>query len=251
VQKQGVFGADGLTEPVAVAVSPDGAHLYVAAQGKSAVAVFAVDKCGNGSIGTDEQCDDGNIIDGDGCSSTCRLELCGPVPISGCRSPMTAGKAHLALKDDADDARDRIVWQWSKGQATTIGEFGDPLTTASYAICIYDSSSMPQPVVSLVAPRGGACAGKPCWEAPNHGFKYADKLLTPDGVKLIRLKDGLVDGRAKIKFAGVGINLLLPALPLATPVTVQVKNTDTGVCWDAVYSTAVVNNGLAFSARSD
>jgi TonB family protein len=31
--------------------------------------------CGNGSIEVGEQCDDGNTSDGDGCASTCRIEI--------------------------------------------------------------------------------------------------------------------------------------------------------------------------------
>ncbi len=33
--------------------------------------------CGDGVIGTGEQCDDGNLLSGDGCSSTCQKEYCG------------------------------------------------------------------------------------------------------------------------------------------------------------------------------
>ena len=35
--------------------------------------------CGNGIVQTGEQCDDGNLINGDGCSSVCMIEgmLCG------------------------------------------------------------------------------------------------------------------------------------------------------------------------------
>jgi cysteine-rich repeat protein len=33
-----------------------------------------VPPCGNGTLDPGEQCDDGNLIDGDGCSSTCQLE---------------------------------------------------------------------------------------------------------------------------------------------------------------------------------
>jgi len=34
--------------------------------------------CGNGVIETGEECDDGNVVDGDGCSSTCQTEAEGP-----------------------------------------------------------------------------------------------------------------------------------------------------------------------------
>ena len=33
--------------------------------------------CGNGSVEPNEECDDGNLSDGDGCSSNCTLERCG------------------------------------------------------------------------------------------------------------------------------------------------------------------------------
>jgi cysteine-rich repeat protein len=32
------------------------------------------DKCGDGYTDAGEQCDDGNLISGDGCSSTCTIE---------------------------------------------------------------------------------------------------------------------------------------------------------------------------------
>jgi len=39
--------------------------------------------CGNGKIDPGEECDDGNKKDGDGCSSSCKLEFCG----NGVREP--------------------------------------------------------------------------------------------------------------------------------------------------------------------
>ena len=33
-----------------------------------------VNPCGNGVLGAGEECDDGNLVDGDGCSSTCKFE---------------------------------------------------------------------------------------------------------------------------------------------------------------------------------
>ena len=32
--------------------------------------------CGDGYVRLDEQCDDGNVVGGDGCSSICELEVC-------------------------------------------------------------------------------------------------------------------------------------------------------------------------------
>ena len=36
-----------------------------------------VSVCGNGAMETGEQCDDGNAVSGDGCSSACKTENCG------------------------------------------------------------------------------------------------------------------------------------------------------------------------------
>jgi cysteine-rich repeat protein len=33
--------------------------------------------CGNGHLDSSEECDDGNLVDGDGCSSKCKREICG------------------------------------------------------------------------------------------------------------------------------------------------------------------------------
>jgi cysteine-rich repeat protein len=39
--------------------------------------VCNANRCGNGIVEPGEECDDGNVIDGDGCSSTCTLPRCG------------------------------------------------------------------------------------------------------------------------------------------------------------------------------
>ena len=44
--------------------------------GFSATALDALTLCGDGVLDTEEICDDGNTMDGDGCSSTCDVELC-------------------------------------------------------------------------------------------------------------------------------------------------------------------------------
>ncbi len=39
--------------------------------------------CGNGILETGEECDDGNTVSGDGCSSTCQIETPPPPPVCG------------------------------------------------------------------------------------------------------------------------------------------------------------------------
>ena len=37
--------------------------------------------CGNGTLNYDEECDDGNLVDSDGCSSICQSEQIDPEPL--------------------------------------------------------------------------------------------------------------------------------------------------------------------------
>ena len=80
--RDGIAGVDGLNSASAVAVSPDGQSVYAAGYVDDGVAVLRVRRCGDGVLDPDEQCDDGNLEDGDCCSSTCQFEaattLCRP-----------------------------------------------------------------------------------------------------------------------------------------------------------------------------
>src|SRR5207249_722362 len=82
-------------------------------------ALHLFDACGTGVIAPLEQCDDGNLADGDGCSSTCKLELCGPAPATGCRKPAPS-KSSIIFSENADSRRNAIVWRWTRGAATDL-----------------------------------------------------------------------------------------------------------------------------------
>lgn len=249
--RDGRLGVDGLRKASAVAMSPDGLHAYVAGHDDDAVAAFAVDRCGNAGLGADEQCDDGNLAAGDGCSATCRLERCGPTPAIGCRTPIVADAASLAIVRKGADRRHALDWRWNQGPATTLAEFGLPTTTDAYLLCVYDGSAAPQPLLALAAPPDDDCFGVPCWDAANSGFVYKDRLRTPDGVQLVRLRAGAEDGTAAIAVTGRGASLALPALPLTTPVVVQLANVATGACWQATYDAPSVNDGERFRATGE
>lgn len=172
---------------------------------------------------------------------------CGFAPEVGCRVPTVSGKASIALTDKPDDTKDKLAWSWVKGSATAKAEFGDPLTATAYDLCIYNAT--PTLVLAASIPPGGVCGTKPCWKATRHGFVYANKFLTPDGVQQLTLAEGL-DGRAKIAAKGKGVNLDMPPLPLSPPVRVQLKST-AGMCWEVTYSAPTKNDAGQFKARAD
>lgn len=46
--------------------------------------------CGNGRVERGEQCDDGNLVNGDGCSNRCQIEAA-PTPTPGNNEPVAQG----------------------------------------------------------------------------------------------------------------------------------------------------------------
>jgi cysteine-rich repeat protein len=243
-----LYSANGL------AVSPDGARVYATAGSwHGGIATFSVDQCGSGHRGPDEECDDGNVQSGDGCSETCRLELCPRSPLVGCRQSAEPRQSSLLISNDPAKPADagQLQWKLHGGAATALAEFGDPTATADYVLCVYDSSSDPQPLMSLAAPAGGLCGGKPCWRSSRSSFRYEDSLLTPDGLRKVRLGRGAADGATTIMASGRGSLLALHPLPLTPPVTVQLTNNQTGLCWQAVYDTFTRNDAQRYQAQSD
>ena len=152
---------------------------------------------------------------------------CAPAP-EACRVPAVGAKAKILLKDHAtDDGKDLLVWKWLKGAATTKDEFGDPVNSHTYELCLYDATGL---IGSGTAEAGAE------WKETGKGFKFKDSGLDPDGLQKVLLKEG-ADEKAKIVVKGKGLNLDMPNLSiLASPLTVQLKRSGSSVCWGAVFS---------------
>ena len=174
--------------------------------------------------------------------------LCAPTP-EPCRTPALAAKARILLRDAQGGDRDRLVWKWLKGAATTKAEFADPIDADTYELCLYDGTGL---IGSATAPVGGTCNGASCWTESSRGFKYRDTELTPDGLRSIALKEGESEN-ARILVKARGANLAMPNLSaLVSPMTVQLKHGN-GVCWSARYSfpPALKNDVETFRDRAD
>jgi len=209
--------------------------------------------CGDGTLqdGCGEQCDDNNLDPNDGCSPTCQVEPglgCTAGPLTGCRLPFVPAKASIQLVKKGG-VKDQIKWKWLKGERTTTAEYGTPLTSTNYQLCIYDQTGLR---FDVTMPAGGTCAGKPCWKASGgKGFQYKDKDLTPDGGAALKLKEGAL-AKAQIQFQGRGSALAMPDLStLVQPLRVQIQQTD-GLCWEAVYSgPPTTQSPTKFSDKAD
>ena len=251
----------------------DGTH------GRELWAVAA--SCGDGLANPGEQCDDGNLVAGDGCDASCKDEngflatptpaatvtptptatatpLCPSRPVDGCRAPVAAQKGLLRLSDYTSDARDELHWTWSKGAITPRTAFGSPVdgTGTAFAFCLYDGES--NLILDAAIPAGGTCGAakpKPCWKRTPKGYEYRNDGAAPDGIRRVTLEEGLRAGDTKIVVTGKGTRLDDPAFPIAQPVTIQLHNADGTACWGARYSapasTTTNRRSRRFSDKAD
>jgi cysteine-rich repeat protein len=179
------------------------------------------------------------------------LSACGASAEVGCLRPAVPQKALLFLRDAPRDKSDALVWKWASGAATSKGDFGAPPNTTAYQLCIYDGT--PKLILGIGVPAAGICGNRklrPCWKETKTGFTYADTAQALGGFLRIKLKEG-VEGKAAITVAGRGPHLNVPALPLTHPMTIQLKNVETGLCWGAEHDLVLKNQGDRFRAKGD
>lgn len=166
--------------------------------------------------------------------------LCGPAPTTGCR---TSQKSILIVNDKTPDSKDKVVWKWIKGASTSTAEFADPLNSAVYSLCVY--SGVAVGTASTLIANASVPSDATKWTPiSTKGFKYLDKNTTQDGIRKIVLKAS-VDNKAKAIVKGKGE--LLPTLtpPFDLPVTVQLVNSDSGICWEGSYDTLDIKKNEA------
>jgi hypothetical protein len=175
--------------------------------------------------------------------------LCPPVPAT-CRGSTQSGTSTIALFDKSPDDKDRLQWKWASGAATAKSDFGDPLSTDDYILCLYDGSGVR---ATVMVPSGGICDGKPCWKDQKKGFSYKRKTPTAGGITQVQLVAG-VDGKAKIAVKGKGTALPdVPLASLASPVTLQIRSSNAGICFGSTFSfpPAVKSTAEQFKDKGD
>jgi len=116
-------------------------------------------------------------------------------------------------------------------------DFGDPLNTTSYTLCVYHADPT-ELFMEVDVPAVGTCGGQDCWRTiGTKGYKYRDRGEANDGVAKLILKGGDAD-KAKIVIKGRNIDLPTPLVGIddTNDVTVQLHNTDNANCWEAVFT---------------
>lgn len=232
--------------------------------------------CGNGSLDADEECDDGNQVNGDCCSSLCRIDPDGTAcsdadlctrddlclsgtcagtdtPQATCAAPVQADRAALVIQDKTPDQGDKLSFKWAKGAATTKAALGNPLATTDYAVCLYQHPFVGSPslLLSMNARGGSTCGTRPCWSENRKGFKFNDRSASHGGLRNLAIAAG-DSGKTKLGIKAAGIHLDTPSLPVgAAALTLQLINDD-GLCLGATMSQPFTkNDGVLFKDKGE
>jgi hypothetical protein len=177
--------------------------------------------------------------------------LCEAQPRTNCVNPIRYGAGRLSIREKVADAtKNRLSWSWTKGPASI--DLGDPVTTTTYDLCVYDAYGL---IMQMSAPAdnsAGTCAGNPCWSSNATTYKYKDPDGTPNGIIRMTLKSGVADTQSSIRVKGKGTHMPMPTLPLVLPVTVQLVNNDgsPGTCYSNLFSKAN-GNATKFVGKSE
>lgn len=189
--------------------------------------------CGDAEVDPGELCDDGNLADGDCCTSTCQKP-------TGC---VGTYRAALLIKDLGDDRDDKLFWRYFRG-ATTFEDWGDPTDETGYSFCIWDDDELK--VQAFVEPGGFCHPRRPCWKIEGRGdpqaYHYFNKATNETGIDRLHLGTQQPSGVAYISLRALDVNLTLPG-PVAydqyfnqtSSVTVQFTRHDSPVCWESVF----------------
>ena len=167
-----------------------------------------------------------------------------------CKSSVKPLAGLLRLKYIPGFSQSAFQWQWKAGEATTVAEFGDPVTSDDYEICMFDdeAASTPEIIMAVPVPAGGTCNSKPCWTATSKGPKYKNRGT---GVLGITTRAG-ADGAAAIKLKGKNIGFDLRYGVASKPLRLQLR-TESGQCWESTFSAAHVlkSSDFEYKAKSD
>ncbi len=195
--------------------------------------------CGGGTTpcGVGQSCDEG--------TASCFSGSC-PINAVTCR---TAAKNKVLIKNKTDDTKDKLIWKWTKGAQTSTADFGDPTTTADYALCFYDG-----PTGGLIQQAAIPASASKWSTIGTKGFKYKDAAGAEDGITKIIVKGGAA-GKSKALVKGKGLNLpdFDSDLPIATgdlPLVVQLRNNSNGICWEGSFASPKKNQLDQFNAKN-
>ncbi|MFH0862080.1 MAG: LamG-like jellyroll fold domain-containing protein [Candidatus Altiarchaeota archaeon] len=109
---------------------PDPIIISTSSSSSSSSSGSSMQDCGNGAVDPGEECDDGNSLSDDGCSSACEFELCRSSGMIGYwRMDESGSKAHNYAGGSDCNFNDDASWSTGKiGRAVNLDGWGDYLS---------------------------------------------------------------------------------------------------------------------------
>lgn len=160
---------------------------------------------------------------------------CAASPIGGCQP---AARSKLAIHNDADDRKDKLLVKLDAGVAPTLpAAFGQPTQSTAYALCLYDDTGLKG--VATIPPG-------PPWTSTSNLYRYVDPNGVNAGVRKAMLKR--THGGTKLFVKAQGTNQPdVIDVPMSGTVTVQVVNSDDS-CWQSTFTAAAANSEASYKA---
>jgi len=177
---------------------------------------------------------------------------CPTAPMQGCRIPATTEASTLFVRNPVG-GRDKLLWKWRGGSETLLSDLGDPTSSTSYALCLYDKAGGAlRNVLEIDAAAASQCATGNCWTTSEHAYSYQDRTVRNGPLRSLRLTFSS-GGRFQIRGVAVGAALAPPVMPLALDPSaiMQLINLENGQCWQASFASADVNTSTEFRGRSN
>jgi cysteine-rich repeat protein len=199
-----------------------------------------------------EQCDDGNVQNGDCCDSACVFEpdgspcndgnICtapdscdGAGHCDGPAAPVDPGVCLAATRHGStltfkqNGNADKLSWKWKNLDLIT--NFDDP-RAVTYTLCLYKSDGVTAGKLGRVRLQTTSSL----WtDLGTRGYKYKDRARGLDGARTAKLKPGNPK-KGNIKIKAKGPRYSAPALPLSpniTEIVAQLRYPGGGPCFEA------------------
>lgn len=170
------------------------------------------------------------------------LARLGSASLAATCDPGLPGGSKLVVKQRGNE---RIVWRARSAMPLAPADVGDPVAGDTVAWCLLAAGELVEADAALEA----ACASSPCWKQTGSGYKYKNNLAL-GGKTVVKAITG-DPGRARFQLRQTNTDRARLAPPLDTPIVLRVKTGDGTGCWEATFSTPVVNETGRLKALSD
>jgi len=159
----------------------------------------------------------------------------------------------LRLRLDPAGKKNLLKWKIVRGGNGSRADIRNPVDgNSSLAVCLYDASAAPQPLLASGLVPGGTCDANPCWKrlAGDGGYRYRNRAATPDGLTNLKLRLTR-GGEVQLVVKGKGGRLPLASLGLLMPVRMQLLVGDAvgTTCWGSSFTSAIRNDAGMFRAN--